>query len=128
YCCSSGSRSQPGCSTTGGWRTDHTPHIPIARVRPDFGKPCGPPNRKRTSPKMTLATTPAPELAEPMATALSAPERDQQEGTETIEGYVAELEATMSGAIREINDINANTHLLARNARIEAARAGSAGA
>lgn len=45
-----------------------------------------------------------------------------------ISQFVGELSSTMTDAISEINDINSNTQLLALNARIEAARAGSAGA
>lgn len=48
--------------------------------------------------------------------------------TRLIAEYVGDLSTTMSAAITEINDINADTQLLALNARIEAARAGSAGA
>lgn len=48
--------------------------------------------------------------------------------TAEIASFVSELSDTMTSAIGEINDINANTQLLALNARIEAARAGSAGA
>lgn len=45
-----------------------------------------------------------------------------------ITRFVSELSETMCQAISEITDINANTQLLALNARIEAARAGTTGA
>lgn len=50
------------------------------------------------------------------------------EGATGVAGLIQQLAASMSSAIFEINDVNANTQLLALNARIEAARAGSAGA
>ncbi|QDT69916.1 Biofilm dispersion protein BdlA [Planctomycetes bacterium MalM25] len=48
--------------------------------------------------------------------------------TAEIASFVADLSGAMTAAISEINDINANTQLLALNARIEAARAGQSGA
>lgn len=50
------------------------------------------------------------------------------EGDKGVAGLIQQLADSMSSAIFEINDVNANTQLLALNARIEAARAGSAGA
>jgi hypothetical protein len=47
--------------------------------------------------------------------------------TKHIQKYVGDLSTTLSGAIREIEQINARTRLLALNARIESARAGAAG-
>lgn len=52
----------------------------------------------------------------------------QDDSTARITGFVGELANTMTSAIEEINDINADTQLLALNARIEAARAGQSGA
>lgn len=49
-------------------------------------------------------------------------------GAAEIARYVGDLSEMMDSAIREINDINGDTQLLALNARIEAARAGNAGA
>ncbi|MEO0532138.1 MAG: methyl-accepting chemotaxis protein, partial [Planctomycetota bacterium] len=67
----------------------------------------------------TAPTTPADVATEKPADRGSAAE---------IASFVSELSDTMTVAIDEINDINSNTQLLALNARIEAARAGSAGA
>ena len=59
----------------------------------------------------------------------AAPPREAEKGsTAQITRFVADLSDTMTAAIGEISDINADTQLLALNARIEAARAGSAGA
>lgn len=49
-------------------------------------------------------------------------------GTDAIIELVHELNQTMDDAIGEIKEINARTKLLALNARIEAARAGTSGA
>ena len=48
--------------------------------------------------------------------------------TKSVSALVHDLNATMANAIGEINDINSDIQLLALNARIEAARAGQAGA
>ena len=48
--------------------------------------------------------------------------------TEAVAEFVGELSDTLSEAIDRIEDVNADTHLLALNARIEAARAGNSGA
>jgi hypothetical protein len=65
------------------------------------------------------------------ATAADGPHpsgRDNGEGgTQQIAQLVGDLSTTLSGAISEIEQINARTRLLALNARIEAARAGAAG-
>lgn len=45
-----------------------------------------------------------------------------------VTDLVCDLASSLQSAVNEINDINADTHLLALNARIEAARAGNAGA
>jgi hypothetical protein len=50
------------------------------------------------------------------------------DSTKCIERFVNELSSKLTSAVDEINVINANTKLLALNARIEAARAGEAGA
>ena len=55
-------------------------------------------------------------------------EENQSVGTDAIAHYVGDLSDTLTEAIEQINDVNSNTHLLALNARIEAARAGSLGA
>jgi hypothetical protein len=47
--------------------------------------------------------------------------------TKQIQQFVGDLSTTLTGAIREIEQINARTRLLALNARIESARAGAAG-
>lgn len=62
-----------------------------------------------------------------MSTAAS-PSSDNAGSAAELTQFVGELSGTMTAAIGEINDINANTQLLALNARIEAARAGKAGA
>jgi hypothetical protein len=51
-----------------------------------------------------------------------------QSNTEQLLGIINRLSGTMKTAVSEIRDINANTKLLALNARIEAARAGDHGA
>lgn len=48
--------------------------------------------------------------------------------TDSISYYIGNLSDTLTEAIEQINDVNSNTHLLALNARIEAARAGQSGA
>ena len=63
----------------------------------------------------------------------SAPDNTSNEenktvGTDIIANYVGDLSDALTDAISQINDVNANTHLLALNARIEAARAGASGA
>lgn len=52
----------------------------------------------------------------------------ETKSTSSLQEHIGHLSDTMSSAIVEINDINDNTQLLALNARIEAARAGTAGA
>lgn len=51
-----------------------------------------------------------------------------QDGAAALQAIVGNLAGTMDAAICEIGDINFSTQLLALNARIEAARAGAAGA
>lgn len=67
-------------------------------------------------PPADMSTTTAPKAAA------------ERGSTAEIAQFVAELSDTMTSAITEINDINADTQLLALNARIEAARAGISGA
>jgi hypothetical protein len=55
-------------------------------------------------------------------------ETSHADGVQDITRYVDDLSSMLTDAIGEIGDINSNTRLLALNARIEAARAGSAGA
>jgi hypothetical protein len=52
----------------------------------------------------------------------------QANSANDIAKYVGDLAEMLTTAIDEINEINANTRMLALNARIEAARAGEAGA
>jgi hypothetical protein len=52
----------------------------------------------------------------------------QANSANDIAKFVGELAEMLTAAIDEINEINANTRMLALNARIEAARAGEAGA
>jgi len=54
------------------------------------------------------------------------PASDQQD--HTVDDLVRNLSSSLQSAVDEITDINSSTHLLALNARIEAARAGQAGA
>ena len=61
------------------------------------------------------------------ASATAAPAGASSE-SQNVATLVHNLNGTMAEAIAEINDINANIQLLALNARIEAARAGQAGA
>lgn len=73
-----------------------------------------------------VAAKPCPDSTfESLMTQHATPERGS---TAEITSFVADLSDTMTAAIGEINDINANTQLLALNARIEAARAGRSGA
>jgi hypothetical protein len=59
----------------------------------------------------------------------SSPNQQRQANSANdIARFVQELAEMLTAAIDEINEINANTRLLALNARIEAARAGEAGA
>lgn len=58
----------------------------------------------------------------------SSPSQENTGSTQAIAAFVDDLSVTMTSAIDEITDINADTQLLALNARIEAARAGKAGA
>ncbi len=53
---------------------------------------------------------------------------NEKSSAEAITEFVGDLSNTLSDAINKIEDVNSNTHLLALNARIEAARAGQAGA
>jgi hypothetical protein len=58
-----------------------------------------------------------------------AADADPRQGKDqNVTDIVRHLSASLQTTVEEINDINANTHLLALNARIEAARAGTAGA
>lgn len=63
---------------------------------------------------------------------VSNPSQDKSsrsgDSVQDIARYVTDLSGMLTDAISEISDINANTRLLALNARIEAARAGEAGA
>ena len=52
----------------------------------------------------------------------------QANSANDIAKFVGDLAEMLTAAIDEINEINANTRMLALNARIEAARAGEAGA
>ena len=77
-----------------------------------------------TATLVDSATDPTSAQATPKATS----EQNQTVGTDAIAHYVGDLAETLNDAIKQINDVNSNTHLLALNARIEAARAGSLGA
>jgi hypothetical protein len=55
-------------------------------------------------------------------------EKNDDDSTKCIAQFVEELSVKLTCAVDEINEINANTKLLALNARIEAARAGASGA
>jgi hypothetical protein len=52
----------------------------------------------------------------------------RQDRDQSVTDLVTNLSSSLTSAVGEITNINADTHLLALNARIEAARAGSAGA
>lgn len=75
----------------------------------------------------TMAPT-APSSNQSAATKSGAATGDPTDSVQDIARYVNDLSCMLTDAIDEISDINANTRLLALNARIEAARAGSAGA
>ena len=63
------------------------------------------------------------------ATKMSAADSSRRaDSVHDISRCVTDLSSMLTNAIDEIGDINANTRLLALNARIEAARAGEAGA
>lgn len=72
-----------------------------------------------------VPTVPAPAVP---SSVKAAAENSSSDSVEDIARYVNDLSSMLTDAIDEISDINANTRLLALNARIEAARAGSAGA
>ena len=63
---------------------------------------------------------------------LDAPERPSKptdnEASQGLEGLVGELAVAVNSAVGNIRRVNASTHMLALNARIEAARAGTHGA
>jgi hypothetical protein len=63
-----------------------------------------------------------------MSTACAPKAAAERGSAAEITQFVTDLSETMTSAITEINDINADTQLLALNARIEAARAGVSGA
>lgn len=77
-------------------------------------------------------STSAPTLPAPTALATEqaggASSNRHADSVQDIARYVNDLSSMLTDAIDEISDINSNTRLLALNARIEAARAGSAGA
>ena len=76
-----------------------------------------------------IAPTTAPSAKSADASASSTPQRHRiANSVQDIARYVRDLSGMLDSAISEINDINSNTRLLALNARIEAARAGAAGA
>ncbi|MCA9237065.1 MAG: hypothetical protein KDA44_16440 [Planctomycetales bacterium] len=58
----------------------------------------------------------------------TVPSAKESNNTVSVTSLVRDLNDTMAVAVNEINDINSNIQLLALNARIEAARAGQAGA
>jgi methyl-accepting chemotaxis protein-like sensor/cache domain-containing protein len=64
----------------------------------------------------------------PASSPQTSSDKRQADSVHDIAHFVSDLSSTLTSAIKEINDINANTRLLALNARIEAARAGAAGA
>lgn len=74
-------------------------------------------------------STMAPPASAPKAAAKDgAVENGHSDSVQDISRYVSDLSSMLTDAIDEISDINSNTRLLALNARIEAARAGAAGA
>lgn len=66
---------------------------------------------------------PASSHAKPKSAQASGEQQEQ-----TVDDLVRHLSSSLQSAVDEITDINSSTHLLALNARIEAARAGHAGA
>jgi methyl-accepting chemotaxis protein len=67
----------------------------------------------------------APSTAPQTATSARPSSRHHQANSASdIAKFVGDLAEMLTAAIDEINEINANTRMLALNARIEAARAG----
>ena len=78
---------------------------------------------------MTTVVTPtAKTVLSSKAAAANSAAADRRDRDHTVTELVYNLSSSLKSAVGEITDINADTHLLALNARIEAARAGSAGA
>lgn len=67
-------------------------------------------------------------IAKPPIAATPIAKTAHTDSVNDIASYVADLSRMLTGAIDEISTVNANTRVLALNARIEAARAGEAGA
>jgi hypothetical protein len=101
---------------------------------------CGPVRLGRRRPRFTINTIKMAALAvSSMAastlTRISGPhsagqsgKADQNQRERSFAELLGDLSSSLDGAIGEIRDINMNTKLLSLNARIEAARAGLAGA
>ena len=72
----------------------------------------------------TFAPTVAPSAAAivPSGASNAAGGKQPADSVQDIARFVSDLSGMLTSAIKEINDINANTRLLALNARIEAAR------
>jgi hypothetical protein len=83
-----------------------------------------------TTASATLSPSTSPSAASPKSNPAKTQDGQarQADSVQDIARYVSDLSQMLTDAIEEISDINSNTRLLALNARIEAARAGNAGA
>lgn len=87
------------------------------------------PQERSVSTQATAFASEAKESpASPAATLNARPRSNKVSNDDGINGLVSDLSLALESAIDEINSVNAETRVLALNARIEAARAGLNGA